>query len=44
MGVAGRTAEWSTVIGIVGDVHGFGLDQPAKAEMYFPHAQMRSAS
>ena len=44
MGAVGRTPEWSTVVGIVGDVHGFGLDQPAKAEMYFPHAQMRSAS
>ncbi|HEY2748793.1 MAG TPA: ABC transporter permease [Polyangia bacterium] len=44
--MSGRTSagELSTVVGIVGDVHGFGLDQPAKAEMYFPHAQMRSAS
>ena len=27
---------WSTIVGIVGDVHGFGLDQPAHAEIYFP--------
>ncbi len=44
MGGLNRDGEFSTVIGIVGDVHGFGLDQPAKAEMYFPHAQMRNAS
>ncbi|MGZ3443328.1 MAG: FtsX-like permease family protein, partial [Polyangia bacterium] len=36
--------DWSTVVGIVGDVHGFGLDKPARAEMYFPHAQMRNSS
>jgi putative ABC transport system permease protein len=35
--------EWSTVIGIVGDMHGYGLDKPTRAEMYFPHAQLRRA-
>ena len=35
---------WSTIVGIVGDVRHFGLDKPARAEMYFPHAQMRNAS
>jgi len=33
---AGRTI-------IVGDVHGFGLDKPVRAEMYFPYSQLRRA-
>ena len=37
----GKTQEWSTIVGIVGDVRGFGLDKPVRAEMYFPYAQMR---
>jgi putative ABC transport system permease protein len=36
--------EWSTVIGVVGDVRGYGLDQAARPELYFPHAQLRRAS
>src|SRR6185312_422664 len=39
-----ETPEWATVVGIVGNIHHFGLDQPAKPEMYFPHAQMRNSS
>jgi ABC-type antimicrobial peptide transport system permease subunit len=35
---------WSTVVGIVGDVREVGLDQPAKAEMYFTNAQWRNSS
>jgi putative ABC transport system permease protein len=37
----GKVKDWSTIVGIVGDVHGFGLDKPVRAEMYFPYAQMR---
>ncbi|MCU1277049.1 MAG: transporter permease [bacterium] len=36
--------DWSTIVGIVGDVHGFGLDQPVRAEMYFPHGQRRHSA
>jgi predicted permease len=36
--------EWRTIVGIVGDVRGFGLDVPARAEMYFPHAQVRRSA
>jgi predicted permease len=39
-----ETPEWATVVGIVGNIHHFGLDQPVKPEMYFPHAQMRNSS
>jgi predicted permease len=39
----GKMRPWSTIVGIVGDVHGFGLDKPVRAEMYFPYAQMRRA-
>ncbi|MDB4966156.1 MAG: transporter permease [Myxococcales bacterium] len=35
---------WATIIGIVGDVRGYGLDEPARAEMYWPMAQNREAS
>jgi putative ABC transport system permease protein len=40
----GKVKAWSTIVGIVGDVHGFGLDKPVRAEMYFPYAQMRRAA
>jgi putative ABC transport system permease protein len=32
-------APWITIVGIVGDVHQAGLDQPARAEMYLPYQQ-----
>jgi putative ABC transport system permease protein len=31
---------WYTIVGVVGDVKGMGLEAPVKAEMYFPPAQM----
>jgi predicted permease len=31
---------WATIVGVVGDVRGYGLDQPARAEMYWPVAQI----
>jgi putative ABC transport system permease protein len=30
---------WITIVGLVGDVHQAGLDQPARAEMYLPYQQ-----
>jgi len=38
-GTFSSTAPWTTVIGIVGDMHQMGLDVPAKAERYYPYAQ-----
>jgi putative ABC transport system permease protein len=35
----GANGPWCTIVGIVGDVHGFGLDVAPRAEMYFPYAQ-----
>jgi predicted permease len=36
----GNDRGWSTVVGVVADVHGFGLDQPAHPELFVPYAQM----
>jgi putative ABC transport system permease protein len=33
--------DFSTVVGVVGDVRGYGLDQAPRAEMYFPYPQLR---
>ena len=35
---------WSTIVGIVGDVHHRGLDQPVKPEFYLPLAQVPYSS
>jgi putative ABC transport system permease protein len=32
---------WVTVVGIAGDVRQMGMDQPVKAEMYFPYQQVK---
>jgi putative ABC transport system permease protein len=34
---------WSTVVGIIGDVHHGGLESDANAEMYFPYQQIPPA-
>ncbi|HKO60922.1 MAG TPA: ABC transporter permease [Pyrinomonadaceae bacterium] len=31
---------WATVVGIAGDVRQMGVDEPVKAEMYFPYQQL----
>src|SRR5678816_3568251 len=32
-------ATWVTIVGIAGDVRQMGVDEPVKAEMYFPYQQ-----
>jgi putative ABC transport system permease protein len=32
-------ASWVTIVGIAGDVRQMGVDEPVKAEMYFPYQQ-----
>ncbi|HXU69647.1 MAG TPA: ABC transporter permease [Polyangia bacterium] len=38
------TPAWATVVGVAGDVRGFGLDEPAHGELFLPYAQMRDSS
>jgi len=33
---------WISIVGVVADVHQMGLDEPVKAEMYFPFSQVDS--
>jgi predicted permease len=35
-------APWVTIVGVVADVRQMGMDEPVKAEMYFPYRQIRS--
>ena len=35
---------WSTIVGVVGDVRGFGLDQPARPELFVPYAQLTDSA
>ncbi len=30
---------WMTIVGVAGDVRQMGIDEPVKAEMYFPYQQ-----
>jgi predicted permease len=34
---------WTTVVGVVGDVRQMGVQEPVKAEMYFPYKQDKDA-
>ena len=37
----GSVNPWITIVGIVGDVRGFGLDKQPKSEIYLPYQQQR---
>ena len=37
-----KKAPWIQIVGIVGDIRQMGLDEPVKAEMYFPYQQDRT--
>ncbi len=39
MGSLESEEPWSTIVGIAGDVHHRGLDQPPRDEVFLPHAQ-----
>jgi putative ABC transport system permease protein len=34
-----KEVPWVTIVGIAGDVHNMGVDEPVKPEMYFPYQQ-----
>jgi putative ABC transport system permease protein len=36
-----KEVPWIQIVGIVGDVRQMGLDEPVKAEMYFPYEQIK---
>ena len=36
----GDDAPWTTIVGVIADVHDMGLDVPVKSEMYLPHRQI----
>lgn len=39
LGDPGESAPWIEIVGVVADVRQMGLDEPVKAEMYFPYQQ-----
>jgi putative ABC transport system permease protein len=39
-----KEAPWRQIVGIVADVRQMGLDEPVKAEMYFPYEQVTDES
>jgi putative ABC transport system permease protein len=41
LGDPGEQAPWLTIVGVAGDVRQMGVDEPVKAEMYFPYQQVK---
>ena len=39
LGDPGDDIPWLTIVGVAGDVRQMGIDEPVKAEMYFPYQQ-----
>ena len=39
-----KDAPWIQIVGVVGDIRQMGLDEPVKAEMYFPYEQIKDQS
>jgi len=39
-----KASPWATIVGVIGDVRGYGLDQPARPEMYWPLTQKNDRS
>jgi putative ABC transport system permease protein len=39
MGARENNKEWMTIVGVVGDIRQYGLDQPSNMEAYIPQAQ-----
>ncbi|PWT93385.1 MAG: ABC transporter permease [Blastocatellia bacterium] len=43
LGDPNEDVPWISIVGVVADIRQMGLDEPVKAEMYFPHSQVDDA-
>jgi putative ABC transport system permease protein len=43
MGAPNEEIPWYSIVGVVADVRQMGIDEPIKAEMYFPQSQVSTA-
>jgi putative ABC transport system permease protein len=43
MGAPNEEIPWYSIVGVVADVRQMGIDEPIKAEMYFPQSQVTTA-